>query len=791
MHSSRLDSALVNAPIDDLRHRTAASRGRHSSAMSHSHRRARSTGALLFVVCLAQFMVILDVLIVNVALPGMRRALHFSASDLQWVVSAYTLAFAGFIMLGGRCADLIGRRRVFMAGTALFALASLACALSESQGLLIGARVLQGLGGAMVSPATLAIITSSLPEGRERNRGLGLWAAVGGLGASSGALLGGVLTQSFGWPAIFAINVPLGVIAIAMAARVLPVDEASREPKQFDARGAVLVTAALVGLSYGIVRSESLGWGSTEVLVPLLLTAPLLAAFVFVEARVAQRPLVPLSIFRISQLRTANLVVGLMYFGLFSMFFFITLYLQQVLHYDALQAGLAFLPITVSVLIGSSLAPRLVGSFGLRSVAAGGMLLATAGLAMFTGVRAGGSYLAQVLPGAVPSGLGMGLALVSSTIAATQGVPPSQRGLASSLLNMSRLFGGALGLAVLNAIASAASHPAGVQGPAQALANGYGLAFTGGAVVTLTGALLALTLPRSRQNVVQVATTNPASVQVIRYAAFTDDPRGGNPAGVVLDAASLDDEQMLQIAQHVGYSETAFLRPRPDAPGDFDVRYFSPEIEVPFCGHATVAAGVALAERDGPGEPVFHVKAGPVRVSIRVDSSGRASASLTSVRPHVEEATDGAIAEALRALNWRCDDLDPQLPPRIAYAGVRHLILAAATRARLSALDYDFEHLKCLMLELDLTTMHLVWRKRDDLYHARNPFPVGGVYEDPATGAAAAAFGGYLRALSLVPTPPRVTVLQGQDMGRPSLIIVDIGSGDSGITVTGSAVPIA
>lgn len=285
--------------------------------------------------------------------------------------------------------------------------------------------------------------------------------------------------------------------------------------------------------------------------------------------------------------------------------------------------------------------------------------------------------------------------------------------------------------------------------------------------------------------------TTPVFAHVIRYAAFTDDPGGGNPAGIVLDASSFDEERMLRVAREVGYSETAFLRPHLDAAREYDVRYFSPEAEVPFCGHATIAAGVALTERDGPGEFVFHVSAGSVPVSTRRDAWGVATASLTSVQPYVEKAEDDAVDEAVRALRWRRDELDPELPPRIAFAGARHLILAAATRRRLAGLDYEFERLKALMLELELTTVDLVWRGRDDLYHVRNPFPVGGVYEDPATGAAAAAFGGYLRALGLVAAPARVSVLQGQDMGRPSVIVVDIGPGGSGITVTGGAVPIA
>lgn len=277
---------------------------------------------------------------------------------------------------------------------------------------------------------------------------------------------------------------------------------------------------------------------------------------------------------------------------------------------------------------------------------------------------------------------------------------------------------------------------------------------------------------------------------VLRYAAFTDDTGGGNPAGVVLDARGLSREQMLEIAHAVGYSETAFLTRREDTQGEFDVRYFSPEAEVPFCGHATIAAGVALADRGGAGGFLFHVSAGPVPVQTEVGSTGLTTASLTSVQPHVEQASDELLDAALATLRWSRADLDPALPPWVAYAGAHHLVLAAATRARLSALDYDFESLKALMLDHDLTTVDLIWRERDDLYHARNPFPVGGVYEDPATGAAAAAFGGYLRSLGLLSPPKQVTIRQGQDMGRPSLLVVDIPPGEGGITVTGTAVPI-
>src|SRR5437588_264612 len=344
-----------------------------TATASTSPPRPGAKTVLLLVVCLAQFMVILDVSIVNVALPSIHDGLNFSTSGLQWVVNAYTLTFAGFLMLGGRSADLLGRRRVFLAGTALFALSSLACAVADSRGMLLGARALQGFGGAVISPATLSIITSSPEEGAERNRGLGMWGAMGALGASSGALLGGVLTQAFGWPAIFAVNVTLGALVIALGLRVIPPARAAAGSRHFDVSGAVLVTASLVSLTFGIVRTDTLGWGSAQVLGPLAAGLVLLAAFLLVEARFAPAPLVPLSIFRHGRLRAANLVVVLLYAAFFPVWFFLTLYLQRVLGYDAIEAGLAFLPMTLTIFAASSLAPRVVARAGARRVITGGM----------------------------------------------------------------------------------------------------------------------------------------------------------------------------------------------------------------------------------------------------------------------------------------------------------------------------------------------------------------------------------------------------------------------------------
>jgi PhzF family phenazine biosynthesis protein len=284
-----------------------------------------------------------------------------------------------------------------------------------------------------------------------------------------------------------------------------------------------------------------------------------------------------------------------------------------------------------------------------------------------------------------------------------------------------------------------------------------------------------------------------STAEVLRYSAFTETPDGGNPAGVVLDARGLGDADMLTLAAEVGYSETAFLWPRPAGVGggrEYDMRYFSAEAEVPFCGHATIATAVALAERDGTGELVFHIGAGPVPVRTSRDATGGIAATLTSVGPRVDDVAPRDLESALALLRWSPDDLDPALPPKIAYAGARHLILAARTRERLGELDYDFEGLKAFMLDLDLTTVDLVWRERHDSYHARNPFPVGGVVEDPATGAAAAAFGAYLRELGLVEHPATVDIHQGHDMGRPSLLTVEILADRPEIAVTGRAVRI-
>src|SRR3954468_6288550 len=451
---------------------------------------------LLLVVCLAQLMVILDVSIVNVALPSIHDDLDYSTTGLQWVVNAYTLTFAGFLLLGGRAADLLGRRRVFVAGTAIFTLASVLCAVADSQVTLDAARAVQGFGAAVISPATLAILTTSFAEGRERNRALGVWGAMGGIGGSTGALLGGLLPQDLGWPAIFIINVPIGLAVIFASLRLVPEGRGPLEHRHFDATGGILLTVGLVALVYGIVRTDTLGWGSPGVLVPLAAGALLIAAFAFVEARVAKAPLVPARIVRMGRLRAANVVVFLLYGAIFAMWFFLTLWMQQVLGLDALETGVAFLPLTLSIVAVTSFTARFIARFGAGWVLTAGMLSASAGMALLSDVHAGGTYWADVLPGGVLSPIGLGLALVSGTIVAVQGVQPHDSGLASGLLNTSRLVGGALGLAALSTLAASHTNSQLANGVSalSAQTDGYAAAFTAGAVACLIGAVAAVFL---------------------------------------------------------------------------------------------------------------------------------------------------------------------------------------------------------------------------------------------------------------------------------------------------------
>jgi EmrB/QacA subfamily drug resistance transporter len=371
---------------------------------------------VLVLACLGQFMVILDATIVNVALPSIQDDLGFSATELQWVINSYTLVFGGFLLLGGRAADLVGRRRLFVAGTILFSFASLLNGLSTSSEMLVAARGLQGLGGALISPAALSIITVTFAEGRERTKALGVWGAIAAGGGAFGLLLGGILVDTLSWEWIFFVNVPVGVAAALLAWRFVPESRAENRPESFDLAGAVSVTAGLIVLVYAIVKAEDFGWGSARTLGLAALAFALLAAFVVIERR-SVAPLVRLGIFRVRSLLGANLVLLVVAGGLFANFFFSSIYVQRILGYSPLEAGLAFLPVTAGIVIGSGLSQVLVKKIGVRETTIIGMLLAAAGLFMLTRAGVDGTYVGTLLPGLLPMSIGMGLTFVPVTLA--------------------------------------------------------------------------------------------------------------------------------------------------------------------------------------------------------------------------------------------------------------------------------------------------------------------------------------------------------------------------------------
>ena len=445
-------------------------------------------------------MVILDVSIVNVALPSIRADLGFAPADLQWVVNAYTLTFAGFLLLGGRAADILGRREVFAFGVALFGLASLAGGFAQSEGTLIAARAAQGVGGAVVLPSTLAIINTTF-EGAERNRALGLWGALGGVGGATGALLGGILTDTLSWRWILFINVPVGIAVALAGLRAVPRGkrDAARR-KSFDLAGAVSVTAGLVVLTYGIVETDTHGWGSARTLVTLGIGVALLALFLLIEGRLARVPLVPLRIFSSRALSGANVVVFFLGCAAFAMWYFLSLYLQQVLGLSPLEAGLCFLPMTGAIVVCSQVASRLTSRIGPGRVLTFGMLLLGIGMAWLSGVSAGGSFWSDVFVPSVFSAAGIGFSFVPATIAATAEVRGPDAGLAGGLVNTFRQVGGSLGLALLATVAT--QHTADVAGSVArdvALAEGFDRAFLVGAGFALAGAAVALVVLAPRR----------------------------------------------------------------------------------------------------------------------------------------------------------------------------------------------------------------------------------------------------------------------------------------------------
>jgi EmrB/QacA subfamily drug resistance transporter len=462
----------------------------------------RSKGLALLLLATTQFIVVLDASIVNVALPSIGRDLDFSQQNLSWVVNAYTLTFGGFLLLGGRLADLLGRRRMFIVGALLFGVASLAGGLASSEAQLIAARAIQGLGAAIISPAALSIVTTTFAEGAERNKALGVWGAVAGAGGAAGVLLGGVLTEFLGWEWVLLVNVPIAAIVAFLAPRLLM---ESRHPTatSFDIPGAVSVTAGLALLVYGLVNTVEAGWGSSETLLILAGALALLVVFVTIESR-SRNPLMPFTIFRLRTLTGANIVGLLVGMSLFSMFFFISLYLQQVLGYEPLKAGLSYVPLSLLIILSAGGASQLVTRVGFKPTLITGMLLISVGLLWFSQVSApNGTYLGDVLFPSMIVAVGLGFAFVPVTIAAVTGTRPDEAGLASGLINTSQQVGGALGLAIAATVANSTTADAFSSGETNrvvALTEGFQDAFLVCAGFAVLGAILAAVLISSRDS---------------------------------------------------------------------------------------------------------------------------------------------------------------------------------------------------------------------------------------------------------------------------------------------------
>ncbi|HTW11071.1 MAG TPA: MFS transporter [Acidimicrobiales bacterium] len=464
------------------------------------------TPLILAVCCLAQLMVVLDVSVVIVALPRMRHDLGLSVAGQQWVVNAYTLTFAGFLMLGGRAADLFGRKRIFLLGLTVFTACSLIGGLATDGTWLVLARAAQGLGGAILAPATLSLLTTNFPDPDQRRRALGAWSATAASGAAIGVLLGGVLTESLGWRWVLFVNVPIGAALVVMTVVGVPESRADSLRRYLDVPGALTVTAGLAVLVYGIVGTDSHSWGSTTTVVPLAAGGVLLAAFILIESRFAAHPLVPLTVFRRRSLTVANGMAVMLGSALFGLYFFLSLYIQQVNGDDALRGGLSYLPAGLSTLVAALIGARLVARIGPRRQLVIGPVLTAAGLIWLTALTPGANYWAHIFGPLVMCGFGFGLSFVPMTMAATTGLPPQEAGLAAGLINTTRQVGGAVGLAIMATVAASAVPAAVAAGAAQhrqgaahalaaALTTGYTRAFLISAFCLLAGATLALLLP--------------------------------------------------------------------------------------------------------------------------------------------------------------------------------------------------------------------------------------------------------------------------------------------------------
>jgi EmrB/QacA subfamily drug resistance transporter len=456
---------------------------------------------VLVIVSLAQFMVVLDTTIVNVALPSIQRGLQFSAVDLPWVLDAYLLAFGGCLLLGGRAADLLGRRRLFIAGVAVFSLGSLVSGAAPSAAALIAGRVLQGLGGALLSPAALSTLTTTFADSRERATALGVWSGIAAGSLAVGLLLGGLLTDALSWRWIFLINLPVGVAGMLAALRFVPESQGGLRHRTFDLAGAVTVTAGLVVLVYTLVNAQGWGWSSGRTVAAFATSAVLLAAFVMIERR-TRFPLMRLSIFRVRPLAAADAAWLLTASGLFAMFYFTSLYVQDVLGYSPSRSGLALLPLTAGIIGGAAAAQPLIRVAGVRVIGAAGLTIATAGMVLLAGISVHGSYVLSFLPGLLMVSGGMGLATVPITLLATAGVEPGDAGLASGIYNTVGQVGGAVGLAILST--AAATRTAGILRSADgtldarlgALVSGFQVAYVAGAVLLGCAAVTLMVLTR-------------------------------------------------------------------------------------------------------------------------------------------------------------------------------------------------------------------------------------------------------------------------------------------------------
>jgi EmrB/QacA subfamily drug resistance transporter len=466
-------------------------------------RRRVPDGVVLALACVAQFMVVLDVSIVNVALPSIGRDLHYSASGLQWVVNAYVLTFAGFLLFGGRAADLFGRRRIYLFGMGLFTLASLAGGLAQGPGWLTAARAVQGIGGAFLSPASLTIIITTFSDQQRRTRAIGTWSAVAGAGGAAGSILGGVLTAELSWRWVLFVNIPIGVIAAAVAGVYLtelrrPADQGARARP--DIGGAVTITAGLGALVYAIIQTSTHPWLSAPTLSSLAVAVVLLGAFAVIETRLASTPIVSFGLFGLRSVTGANLVMLPVGAAFFSMWYFLSLYFQDVLGYSALRAGLAFIPMALAIIIGAQASPRLLPKVGRRAVMTVALLLAAGGFAWLADLPAHSAYLGHVLVPSCLLALALGLLFTPLAGAATSGVPISQAGLASGVLNTSRQIGGSIGLAALAtvAVSRTRAYLATAHGPASALTAGFDRAFAIAAALCLAGLVCSLLIPAVR-----------------------------------------------------------------------------------------------------------------------------------------------------------------------------------------------------------------------------------------------------------------------------------------------------